>query len=191
MVEPVIQQGGLVQPGRDGVEGDRPGGEVVLVADQPEARVEGRGHEVRKVGEVQARDEVGVVVEVSGAVSPLVALEAWCRWQESRSRQTVHKRCIPALQEGNHTVDDADVAVLVTQDAPGLFRQGLGFFGLGEHGRKARCAEQLQHQLQAKVALGHADALRLEEAAQVGGCRVRRVELYRRRRDEQDAHAGL
>jgi len=109
--------------------------------------------------------------------------------QEVAGVDAVGQRGVPALQEGDGRRHGGQVTVELRIEGP----KGLGAFALGHglhaglDGDQALAREQGQHQRQRQVFLHGIDPTRTQEARQVGGRGVRRVELRHRRDDGQHA----
>ena len=201
------RQGAVDQVGRrgqglgHGVEAGLAGGQLLGIAHELEARVHRLAHHVGQVVQVQRGQVLGAVGQAQHAEGPgqRVAVflaadvvvqrgEARALGQQGAGVDAVRQHRVAPLQEADHRADGGAVGVEVPEEVrhlpagPGLLAGGV------VQAVQALGREQVQHQAQRQVGLGRGHPARAQETGQVGGGRVRRVELRHRRDDAEHAH---
>ncbi len=205
----VHQRGWRGQRLRERVEAGLAAGERLGVAHELEARVHRVAQHVGQVVQVQRAQMPCLVLHAQRAKGPgqrvaaavahvhvVVGVQrrkARAFRQQAARGHAVRQRGVAPLQVGDGRADAAAVGAKLVQK--GVHAARAPCFGLGQrtaaHGRQPGGREDFQDQRQRQVFLHGADTARAQEAGEVGGGRVGRVELRHRRDEAQDAQAGL
>lgn len=113
--------------------------------------------------------------------------------QKGAAADAVGEGGVTALQEGDGRFDRRQVALEVFQEAGYALAAARCWqcLSVGAHGFEPVTREQPQHQRQRQVFLQRVEAARSQEAGEVSGGRIGRVELRHRRDDGEDAQTGI
>jgi hypothetical protein len=176
--------------------------QLLGVAHELEARVDGVAQHVGQVVQVQRGQVARAVVQAQGAEGPghgvaavgvdvdVQRREARALGQEAAAADAVRQRGVTALQEGDGRLERLQVGV--EPFAERCDRRAAALAGQRVDGGLQRLQpggrQQFQDQRQRQVLLRRRHAARAQEAGEVGGRRIRRVQL-RHRRDERQ-HTG-
>ena len=192
------------QRGGQRLEAGLAGGQTLAVAHELESRVDRVAQHVGQVVQVQRGQVASAVVHAQRPESPghgvaavlvhehIQRREARPLGQEAAAGDAVRQRRVAPLQEGQHRGNGG----VITAELPckGLNPRGVQLRWLRLHaalhlnqpGRR----QQFENQRQRQVFLHRLHTARTQETRQVGGGRVRCVQLRHRRDDGQHAGAG-
>ena len=183
--------------------GERVEGRLALrerfgIAHELEARVDRVAQHVGDVVQVQRGEVPRAVVQAERAEGPgervaavfghvdVKRFEARALGQKGAAADAVRGGRVAALQERDRRRDRREVAVELRVEAPSRcgvrLRCGQRVDAFAHRAQAGR-REQFEHQRQREVFLRRMDVARAQEAGQVGGRRVGRVELRHRRDD--------
>jgi len=184
------------------VEGGLAERQALGVAHELETRVDRLADHVGDVVQVQRGQVSGVVLRTERAEGPgeraaavgvlegIERREARAFGQEGAAADAVRQRGVAALQKRQRRRDGGGVTGVVGLE--GLHpRRALGGGQRGDarvHAGQAVARQQFQRQRQRQILLHRVDPARAQEAGQVGGRRIRGVELRHRRDDGQDTN---
>ena len=174
------------------------------IADEFEARVDRVAQHVGEVVQVQRRQMPCAIVQAERAEGPgqrvaavIVDVDiergkARSFRQEAAADDAVRDRRIGALQKRDRRRDRRAIRreLLAKRIDTRRDRSGRQCIDAGLDPVQSSDAEQFQHQRQRQVRLHRGDAVAAQEAGQVGGGRVGRVQLRHRRDDRQHAQIG-
>ncbi|MNY19568.1 hypothetical protein D3C86_1530080 [compost metagenome] len=186
---------------RQGIEGGLAAGQRFGIAHELETRIDGVPQHIGQIIQIQGGQVLGAVMQAQRAERPPQGIapvlvhvhvqraETGSFGQEIAAHDTVGQGRIAALQEGDRRVDRGQVARLHGHEC---LDRGRVFFQRQRghpfrHRPQAVGGQQPQHQRQRQILLERGDAARPQKAGQVGGGRIRGVQLRHRGDDGQHA----
>ncbi|MDT4848613.1 hypothetical protein FQZ97_827070 [compost metagenome] len=208
MQDLVDQREGRGEGGGHGREGGLAAGQRFCVAHKGKALVDRVAQHVGQVVEVERGDVARLVLHAQSAERPgqrvaaffaqrrvhvhLQRGEARAFGQQLARGDAVRQRRVPALQEGDHQADGGAVARELVEE--GVHAGRALRFGLRQrvtaHGFEPGRRKQLEHQCQRQVGLHRIDPARAQEAGDVRGGGVGRVDLRHRWDEAQHTQGG-
>ncbi|MNL18715.1 hypothetical protein D3C87_1398720 [compost metagenome] len=184
-----------------GVEGGLAARQRFGVADELESRVDGVTQHVRQIVQIQGGQVLGAVMQAQRAECPTQGIaaifvhvhvqraEPRALGQEIAAHDTVRQGGIAALKKRDRRPYRGQVAGLHGHE--GLDRRRVlcnrQRVDALRHGPQAVHGQQPQHQGKRQVFLERCHPARAQKAGQVGGGRIRRIQLRHRRDDGQHA----